>query len=64
MLERSTISINAPDSSDFLLFLDACICIGMLKQVVHSIDMQQIIGFLSVRTGIIGIWIVAICGNL
>ena len=36
----------------------------MLKQIIHSVDMQQIIGFLTVCTRVIGIRVVRVCGNL
>lgn len=44
--------------------LDHGIRISMLKHIIHGIDMQQIIGFLSVYAGIIGIRAIWVCGNL
>lgn len=44
--------------------LDNGIRISMLKQITHGIDMQQIIGFLSVYAGITEIRVIWVCGNL
>ena len=36
----------------------------MLQQIIHRIDMQQVIGFLTVCAWKIGIRIVGVCSNL